>query len=465
MQNHQNEDSFKVQVIEYEAMSQKGAVGFIEEAVFITLIEYYLKEHQSCKASQVVEHAIAQYPYSADFYIWKAQIFIYSELFEEALESLETATSFSPASVQIALLKVKALMELDYIAEAFEIIDTTKQIALGESLSQIYFCEAQIFETLGEYQRMYESLHYALTIFPGHEDALEQMVWAVEMIGNYEESIELHTAILDQHPYCDRAWFNLGFAYSGLENYEMAIEAYEYAFITNHENENAYRECAYSYIKVKKFDKALDCYDEARDKITPDSDFLVNIGYCYESLNDMDRALTHYHKALSLRPQNDQAYFRIGKCHASREEWGEAVCFYKKAVQLNCRREEYLAGLGEAFYKTNKIKKARQVFKKAADTAPETSKYWLRYTAFLLSIGEAATAIEILDEAEIYAQGVELLYFRVICLFALEKRQKALYMLGEALMTDYDQHTCLFDWMPALKNDTAALKLLEKYKP
>ena len=146
MQNYRPENLIKMQVSEYEAMSQKGTVGFIEETVFHSLIDYYCAETKVEDALEVLEHAIEQYPYSASFYSRKGEILVYSELFEEALISLNIAAVYAPASVTISILKVKALMGLKNISDAFEIIDTTKSIAFGKDLSQIYCCEAILHE-------------------------------------------------------------------------------------------------------------------------------------------------------------------------------------------------------------------------------------------------------------------------------------------------------------------------------
>jgi len=465
MKKYRPGDSIKVLIDEYEALSQKGTVGFVEETVFHVIIDYYYSQSRIDCALGAIEDAIEQYPYSANFYTRKGEILVYSELFEEALTSLTIAAMYAPASITISILKVKALTGLKNISDAFEIIDTTKSIAFGKDLSQIYCCEAVLHESTGKFNQMFDALRYALTIDPLNEEALEGMTWAVEMSGNYDESVEIHNAIIDQHPYCDRAWFNLGQAYTCLEDDEMAIEAYEYALISNEENEYAYRECTQTYIKLKRFKKALECYHDVKGKFKLDGDLLVSIGYCYEMLNDIKKAQSYYKQAIRLCPRNDRAYFQLGECHGRNNQWKKALKSYKKAFFINRRKEEYITGLAEAFYQSGEIEKARKLFQKAADTAPETSYYWLRQAEFLLDIGEAKGAITVLDDAEMNTEGVELFYCRIACLFYLGKREEALYFFGEALIEDYQGHNYIFRLIPALAIDPEIVRLLYKYKP
>jgi len=465
MKEYRPEKSLEIHIAEYEAMSQKGSVGFIEETVFHNLIDHYCKSLKIEAVLELIEYAIEQYPYSSNFYSRKGEILLYSELFEEALISLNIAAIYAPSSVTISILKVKALVGLKNIQDAYQIIDTTKSIAFGKDLSQIYCCEAILHESTGKFNQMFESLRDALTIDPLNEEALEEMTWAVEMSGNYDESVEIHNAIIDQHPYCDRAWFNLGQAYTCLEDDEMAIEAYEYALISNEENEYAYRECTNTYIKLKRFEKALECYHNGKGKFKSDGALLVDIGYCYEMLNNIKKAQSYYKQAVRLCPRNDRAYFQQGECHGRNNQWKKALKSYKKAFILNRRKEEYITGLAEAFYQNGAIEKARKLFEKAADTAPETSFYWLRQAEFLLDIGEAKAAIKVLDDAEIYTEGVELFYCRIACLFYLGKRQEALYFFGEALIESYQEHAYLFRLIPGLEIDAEITILLQKYRP
>ena len=82
-----------------------------------------------------------------------------------------------------------------------------------------------------------------------------------------------------------------------------------------------------------------------------------------------------------------------------------------------------------------------------------------------MDIGEAKAANAVLDEAEIYAEGIELFYCRIACLFYLNKREEALYFFGEALIENYQGHDYIFRLIPALGIDADILHIVDKYKP
>ncbi|MEL7021531.1 MAG: hypothetical protein AAGK47_07985, partial [Bacteroidota bacterium] len=103
------------------------------------------------------------------------------------------------------------------------------------------------------------------------------------------------------------------------------------------------------------------------------------------------------------------------------------------------------------------------MFRRACEIAPDQTDYWIQFATFLMETGQAKEGVEVLVEAEQYAVGAELLYCRVACLFASNKRQEALYFFGEALDEDFDMHQSLFRLSPNLKFDRDVQILISIY--
>ena len=67
-----------------------------------------------------------------------------------------------------------------------------------------------------------------------------------------KKAFGLHQKIIDQQPYSELAWFNLGSAYQGLKLYEKAIDAYQYAVAIDEKFDYAYRNMGDAYIRLEK---------------------------------------------------------------------------------------------------------------------------------------------------------------------------------------------------------------------
>ena len=199
--NSDQDHSLILLVNEFETMSQKGSVSFLEEQDFLKLINYYEKEFLFEKAIEVTDHALHQYSYSADFHIKKAQLFLATRNSEKAMSILDQAEVFAPAELDIHLLRGKILCSLGKYSKALRLLDKIKEHANQEELGDIYLCQAQVFECLKEYNQMFESLKQALYHNPENEEALERVWVCTELTKKYQDSIVFHKHIIDRNPY------------------------------------------------------------------------------------------------------------------------------------------------------------------------------------------------------------------------------------------------------------------------
>jgi tetratricopeptide (TPR) repeat protein len=462
MNNEHNQAIFDL-VTEYENMIQRGLATFFDEKDYLKLVDYYEEEGLFERALEVVEQALKNHQYSADFYIRKAQLLLDTSREELALDVLEQAAVFAPGEADIFLLRAEALAYLNQTDEAFAILEDLKQTADQEEMSDIFVVEATIYENLEQFEQMFFSLKAALQENPRHKEALERIWLCVELSKNYEESINIHEEILDADPYSYLAWYNLGHAHSYLGHYEEAIEAYEFAYVINEKFEYAYRDCAEMCFELKLYHKALKCYLEILENFEPESEVLLRVGQCYQNLENYKTARKYYQDALRLDPLDDEVHFQIGECYACEEKWKSAIVAFRKAISIEDNREEYYAAIGNAYFRSGDLEKAEPNFRLATELASEESSYWIQYAGFLMDTGRGEEALLLLDEADLYAVGADLQYCRVACLFRTGRRQEAFYRLGEALIEDFGSHSTLFDLIPELERDPAVLSLISTY--
>ena len=458
-----NEQNIKRLVFEYEAMSQKGTVGFYEKTVFLQLIEHYLDQELFDCALEVIEHAICQHPFSGTFYLAQAQLHIEQKCETLALEALDKAILYASSIFEVQILRVEALSSLGEYDEAFEILEDLLPNSRPEERSEIYLSKALIYESTKQYGPMFSALKKAVIANPENIDALERVWFSVEMTQNYEKSIKFHQELIDLDPYSYIAWYNLGYAFSALGKHKNARDAFEYAFIINDKFEFAYRECAESCIQLKDYKKALDCYNELLEHFDADADLFMKIGLCHEAFGNLEKAKAFFLKARALDENNDEIYFHLGICFTKDRKFDAAEAAFKKAIILDPLKEEFYIGLAQVYQKTNQMTAAYRFYQKATDVAPETSSSWVHFASFLLQSGKTNEALNLLEEAELYAFGVELLYCKTACLFSMDNRPEALQLLRKALEKSYTEHDCLFEMVPELKVDQDIQNLISSF--
>ncbi|MCP3928528.1 MAG: tetratricopeptide repeat protein [Bacteroidetes bacterium] len=458
-----NHPSINELIFEYEVMSQSGKVSFLEETDFLLIADYFEKEYLIERALEALDNGLQFHVFSLDLNLRKAQLFIDHKKERHALRILTQMEKMAPYDIKVKLLQAEALAGMKMYSEALNLLEDLKDVSDREELSDIYVSESLVYDYLRQYENMFYALKEALTENPYNQIALERLWLCVEASRKYEESVELHETVLDKDSFSFMAWFNLGNAYEYLSHYEKAVEAYEFAYLINGNFEFAYRARAELLFNLTNYKEALKCYQEVIDRFPVDSDLFLRIGQCYQKLECPGIARTFFARAGRMDPLNDEILFHIGECFASEERWDSAIQFYNKAISIEGRREEYFAALAEAYYQIKNLEDARDMFQKACDIAPEFSIYWIQYSSFLMEIEEGELALNVLDEANNYTIGTELMYCRAACLFSLSRRDEALFQLTEALIENYKMHNALFDLKPELEKDNEVLAVISAH--
>lgn len=449
----------------YEDMQGSNRVCFPDENPYHLLADYFEAEHLLSRALEVVDFAIIQFSYAPEFYLRKAELLLEKKQPEAALATLDQVDRLMPGCMASSLLRVEGLAALGMRAEAIQLLDLLKERASESEMSDIYVREALICHQAKEHERMFFLLKAALKYNPTNNEALSRMWYCVEYARKHEESVELHTAILDEHPFCSLAWYNLGAAYQYLCEYEEAASAYEYAFLTKEDFEFAYRDCADVCMIKQEYGKALECYQEVLERFEPDADLFLQIGICYQKMGNPLVARTFFEKALIFDPGCDEALFHTGECYAGQKNWPKAIHAFLKAIRIEDAREEYFIGLANAYCKIGKYKKAEIFFRTATEVGPDNAACWIRYAKFFMQIHRPKDALSVLVEAEDYAYSPEFLYMQSALLFQLEKKREAFLKLEDALEEDFDSHESLFKLMPVLENDREVKAVISIFQP
>ena len=133
---------------------------------------------------------------------------------------MEKAELLDSNDVNLYILKTDAYLALDMQEKAVALLE--------EAIHQFEGEENDDYE---EFDKVFDCLLLILQADPTSEEALYKICFWTDFTGRNEESIRLHLNIIEEYPYNELAWFNLGAAYQGLKLYEKAIDAYQYAVV------------------------------------------------------------------------------------------------------------------------------------------------------------------------------------------------------------------------------------------
>lgn len=436
---------------------------YLEDKEYLMLIQYYHEQGDFQQALSVIDLGLQHYRFNSEFYHAQSRIYLDMGEYEQALSSIDSGLAISPGDVDLQLSKVYTHVALGELPLALEELDEMETMIEGKERIEYLICRAYIAERQKEYYTMFSHLVEALSIDNQHEAVLERLWIAVELCKYYEESVEIHTEVLNANPYNSRAWYNLGHAYACTGDYHDSIMSLEYAFLIDPDFEMAYKDCAEMAFQVSRFRQAVQIYLEALEAFGPDMELLLNIGRCYLELEQFDKAKHYLSQAVAMDPFDDESHYFLGRSHFHAGAFEEAIACYSEAIKIEDSREEYYDDLAKSYHLIGEYTLANHYFEKATEIGPEEVSYWFHHVVFLMDIGALDRAQEVLDNSEFHTYGAELIYAKAALQFLRKDKKGGMDLLTEAVEEDASCLSCFFTLFPAGKLDEDIQSLIAYY--
>src|SRR6478609_3007565 len=307
----ENADEIEDLLKQYEDLRAGKRASFLEEESFELLIEYFSEKSNFFKALEVVDTALDYFPYSGELFIKKADLLIATYSYQDALDVLQQAEFYDAENIDIYILKTDAYLALDMPQKAAALLEEALLTFEGDDRLDLLFELADVYDDYEEFEKVFDCLQLILKQEPANEEALYKICFWTDFTGRNEESIKLHQEIIDEHPYSELAWFNLGSAYQGLKLYEKAIDGYQDPWGINDKFDYAYRNMGDAYIRLRKYKDAIEVLEKVLELSRPEAVIYEAIGHCYDKLANYPQARFHYKKASHLNAEDSQMYYKI----------------------------------------------------------------------------------------------------------------------------------------------------------
>lgn len=457
-------DDMRELIRQFENMQEGKSHSFLDEDSFELIIDYYDDQDDLSKALQAADVAVEQFPFCALLMLKKADLLIEAKRFDEALLLLEKADAFDPGDIFLYILKTDAYLGLNRFGDAAAILEDGIQRFEGNDRIELLLELADVYDDWEEFDKVFDCLKLTLEYDPNNEEALHKICFWAEFTGRMEESIRLHTVIVNDHPYNELAWFNLGSAFQELKLYEKSIDAYKYAIAIRDNFESAYRNMADAYIRLKNYQAAIESLQRHQEIAKPDDVIFEAIGYCYEKQKKYDQARYNYRKAYHINPDDDRLYFRVGRTYMLEMQWAQAVQYIISARKLNGKSNEYCLALGECYLQLESFKEALVQLLEAVRLRPNSSRSRIYFIRGLYLAGYSEEALEQLAVAEKETGDKPVYhYYRCAVLLSMGRSKEALLQLESGLAAAPRQLKRLLELNPSVLQHAGVVDMLARY--
>ncbi len=462
---HQDKEEIKELLRLYENLKNGRSHSFLEEEAFEKLIDYFDEKEDINQAIQVADMGIEIYPYSSLLLVKKADLLLATRQYNAALELLEQAELLDSNDINLFILKTDAFLALDQQEKAVEILQRGLELFTGEERVDLLFELADVYDDYEEFEKVFDCLKLILEDDPINEEALYKICFWTDFTGRNEESIKLHLNIINDHPYSELAWFNLGAAYQGLKLYEKAIDAYMYCIAIDEKFDYAYRNIGDAYIRLRKYKDAIEMLEKVLELSRPEEVIHEAIGYCYDRMGQFAQARFHYRKASHMNPEDSKLYYKIACTYINEAQYETAVKQMQQALKINRLNPDYNLAMGMALVELGQYKDAIEHFANVIKARPKSIKGW---SATL----ECMLKAEMFDHAEEFAcaaydatNGKPLfLFYRAAVFFAMGKTKQAINQLELAMSKSPKLIKKLIELVPRILQHPQVVDIIARYK-
>lgn len=466
-ENYYREDKDELRELlnQYENLRTGRQHTFLEEEAFERIIDHYDEKDQLSKAMEAAEIGIEQFPFSSVLLIKLADLLLASRKYSDALEILEKAELFDSNDINLFILKTDAYLALDQQLKAVELLEAALLQFEGDERIELLFELADVYDDYEEFDKVFDCLKLILEDDPTNEEALYKICFWTDFTGRNEESILLHTQIIDEYPYSELAWFNLGAAYQGLKLFEKAIDSYLYAVTIDEKFDYAYRNMGDAYLRLRKFKEAIEVLERVLELSRPEDVIYEAIGHCYHKLGNYAQARFHYKKASHLNPDDGKLFYKMALTYINEEHWESAIKHLENALRIQKLSPEYNLAMGECRMNLNQFKEAIQYFGYVVRSRPKSVSGWEALIRCLFKAEFFEEAIEQSIAALKITEGKTLFIFYLSAsLFAIKKSKEAMLQLEKAMVLAPRQVKKFIDIYPSILQNPQVVDVIARYK-
>jgi putative membrane protein len=350
------EDEEKV-IRRYEEMLRQNRTEYFEEEEWGIIIDYYLLEERFAESLQAVELARLQFPFSLGVKMCHAAVLLRSNHVPQGMEMLREIETTGGSDCEISFLKgvgYLLLKNTDMAVACFtECVHQTMEDMRVQMLTDI----AIEFLEENEAEKALPFVQWALQLDPDDVNALNEMAYCQECLGNFDESIAYYERYSKQFPFSDRAWDNLGNVHLQKGNYSKAVEAFDFALTLNGENTSALCKLGDTLLQQGKYEKALQTYIDCLKLEPGNMKILSSISTCLAQLERDEAMIGVFQTSLALNPNAADAHYGLGLFYMDTDP-EKALEHARKAVQVEKSHGNYWFILGSLLMHLGKNEEA-----------------------------------------------------------------------------------------------------------
>jgi tetratricopeptide (TPR) repeat protein len=170
---------------------------------------------------------------------------------------------------------------------------------------------------------------------------LNNLLYCFDALGNTDDTINYLNDFLEENPYCEVAWHQLGKQYLKKDLFKEALTAFDFAIISDDSFVGAYLEMGKVLEKLNKINQAIEQYEIVTKIDEPNPFALYRIACCHNKLGNIELAISYYNKTVEEDPIHDSAWMSLATSYYKQKDYLEAKNHLIKAIEIDSENIKY----------------------------------------------------------------------------------------------------------------------------
>ena len=337
--NDDFQDFFSDSIIKFESMINSNKFLFFDSEEFESIIIYYLESGNSSMANKAIKMAIEQYPKNTSILLLKVEALIFENNIEEAEKIIDSLYEIDRNNSEIIIQKSRILSKRKKHSKSINLLKKISKDCEFYSDALVMIGKEYLFidnfenakEKFKEYIKNHQ-LDYAV---------LNNLLYCFDALGNTDNTINYLNDFLEENPYCEVAWHQLGKQYLKKELFKEALTAFDFAIISDDSFVGAYLEMGKVLEKLNKINQAIEQYEIVTKIDEPNPFALYRIACCHNKLGNIELAISYYNKTVEEDPIHDNAWMSLATSYYKQKDYLEAKNHLIKAIEIDSENIKY----------------------------------------------------------------------------------------------------------------------------
>lgn len=447
---------------QFEEMLQGHQVRFFDAEELEIIADHYFQEGLETKAMQAIDLAYKLYPAAPNFPLMQARFFMEQSKMRDALKMIKRAELLDPESQELVLVKAdffsikgqhkraitfyqKALEFADYLGNRPEVV---------VNLANEHFSNGEPQKALVYYKE-------ALETFSEDEFIVFNVKMCYDLLQDPTGCVAFFNGFVDENPFSEVGWFNLGIAHSEEEHYALAIRAFDYAILIDENFAAAYYEKGRVYELQENYQAAINTYLAGFEFFDPNGYSYFRIGVCARLMKNTRNAKVYFKKSLKMEPDMEEAHLELAVINLEEGNLTESAFHIRKTLVIDGDNLDYNIIAADIYRQAGLHLEAETRFRKAFELGGTAPELYISLAELLIELDEVEQALETVAKGiAVNPDSYDLLAVGAGYLLTLGDRTRALELMDRALILNPNVMEVLFDNFPHLAGDPDLKKYL-----